>query len=163
MRKLCKRLILLGLAVIVLLGNCLPVFAAEDNTATQGEPVCCEGLTMLDNGNYYCILLDAVEEAAVFSYPERQVTTTFTHDIVDRNGEFIAMMTTTVTGEYSEVEHTAVISSITAYYSNAQVSGLSYSVSYSGDTATIDILLNGLSIGSSTYKLTTNGSIVWIA
>lgn len=72
-------------------------------------------------------------------------------------------MTLTITGEYSQMENTAVISSVTASYSEAQVSGLSYSVSYNGNTATIYILVNGASIGSLTYQLATNGSLQQIA
>lgn len=163
MKKLSKRLIIFGLTVLILLANCLTAFASEDSAAVQGEPVYCENLTILDGGNYYCVLVDTMEGAEVFSYPERQVTKTFVHNILDRSGEFVAKMTLTITGEYSQMENTAVISSVTASYSEAQVSGLSYSVSYNGNTATIYILVNGASIGSLTYQLATNGSLQQIA
>lgn len=161
-----KKILYYLLAVSLILSMSITASASEAfvnvEVPVQGTPVYCENLVLLDDGNYYCVLVETVEdESAIepFSYPERQKTKTFIHSVNDRNGTFLATLTVTVSGVYSEVEQSAVITSVVASYSNAQISGLSYSVSYNGNTAKLNILLNGLGIGSVSYKLYTNGSL----
>lgn len=139
------------------------VFTMEESAEpiVRGNPVRCENLTLLDGGNYYCILLDTIQENenGVLSYPERETTKTFLHAIVDRDGDFVANLTVTVKGIYSQADNYAEITSVSGAYSDQQISGLPYSVSYNGNTAQLNVLLNGLKIGSVSYKLYTNGSL----
>ena len=161
-----KKILNFLLVVSLILSMSITAFASETSsnveTLEQGDPVCCENLVLLDNGNYYCVLVETAEDESaieLFRYPERQKTKTFVYSVNNRNGVFIATLTVTVSGVYSEVEQSAVINSVVASYSNEQLSRLSYSVSYNGSTAQLNILLNGLGIGSLSYELYTNGSL----
>lgn len=165
-----KKLLNFLLVVSLMLSMCVTAFASETSTTVgtpvQGKTVFCENLVLLDDGNYYCILVETVEDKSTIeplSYPERQKTKTFVHNLVDRNGLFVATITVTVSGVYSEVEKSAVINSVVASFSNEQTpglsAGLSYSVSYNGSTAQLNILRYGQRIGSLSYKLYTNGSL----
>lgn len=173
MKRFTVQFLSLTLAVFMILSSSTAVFAAENEITDEavavreveyefedGGVVVCDALILLDE-DYYCVLQgsDEDEEVSAYSYTEKEKTKTFYSTVRDRNGKFIADLTTVVTGVYSYADNYATINSITATYSNAVISGLSYTTAYNGSTATLYITLNGAVIGSITYKLYTNGSL----
>lgn len=170
MKRYVVKFLSFSLALFVFFSSSSAVFAAENSTINEtastqhkfecGNVVVCDSLILLDEG-YYCILegSDECEEISTYSYTEKVKTGTFYSTVSDRNGNFIADLTTVVTGVYSYADNYATINSISATYSNAVISGLSYTTAYNGNTATLYITLNGAIIGSMTYKLYTNGSL----
>lgn len=157
--------ITLALALVLVMG--IPTYAAEESDdnvqeaveSVQGDSVT-TNIIIWDDGNYICstreieTVVEASEEITPYA---TSVSKSYEHTITDRNGAFIATFTTTVKGSYTS--SSAKITSVTGSYSDAVISGLSYSVSYSGNTATVSITLNGATIGSLGYKISTSGVI----
>lgn len=160
MKKLLRYLVICSLAFALVLGNAVPALAAGTERVVRGNDIRCENLTMLNDGYYMVLESQTGWETASRSYPEKQKTVVFAHDIYDRNGSLVAIADVTVTGVYSEVEKTAVITSASVSYRNAQSTQLSYSTSYDGNRVTVYFTIGGATIGQQSYKLYTNGALL---
>lgn len=166
MRKFFLRFLSLITAALFASANCVTVYAAESITEpstieiVKGSDIALDTVVIMDN--FVCITVESEEseDASPYAYTEKETTKSFVHTITDRNGNFIATFTTIVSGIYSYADNYATITSVTGSFSNAVITGLSYTVSYSGSTATVYITLNGATIGSLSYKLYTNGSLL---
>ena len=166
-----KRFLTLFFAIVLAVSfganNALKSYASEPTVdtkvmdAVQGNPVICDSVLLLDNG-YVCLTIssDESDDSTPFGYTEREKSKSFTHQILDKDGVVLANFSTVVYGVYSYADNYARITSVSGNYSNAIITGLSYSVSYNGDTATVSIKLNGVTIGHIYYRLYTNGSLV---
>lgn len=93
------------------------------------------------------------------SYPEKEVTKSFIHNLYDRNGAYIGTITTVIKGLYSQVDNWAQITSITATFGGPYASSLSYATYLSGNTGTVYIYFIGILSGSISYRILTNGTI----
>lgn len=164
MKKFYVRFFSLVAVLLLVASNGVVAFAAEneDNIeVVQGDSVITD-VVIWDNGNYICttkeLETEEIECASEGIVPyATTVSKSYEHTITDRNGAFVATFTTVVKGTYSS--SSAKITSVTGTYSDAVISGLSYSTSYSGNTATVYITLNGATIGSLGYKISTSGVI----
>lgn len=160
-------LLLLSLITVVSLVsmNSVTAYAAENIAESnaieivKGSDVIVDTVVLM--GDYVCTTTDSEESSVIspYAYTEKEKTKSFVHNITDRNGALVAKFTTTVYGVYSYADDYATIISVSGSFSDAALSGLGYTVSYNGDTATVYITKNGLAIGSITYKLYTNGSL----
>lgn len=173
MKKLSIKIVCFIISAIMILPNCTYASAAEIAPAieyneeievVQGSDIICNSVSIWDGGNYICITeeITGSNSAVPYAYPEREKTASFKHIIHDRNGVLIANFISTVKGIYSDADNYAMITSVTGYYEDAILSGLSYRTTYSGDTATVYITLNGVAIGSITYKQYINGRLLEI-
>lgn len=159
-----KRFISFIIASIMLF-SILPLngLAAEIEHVEKGDSVICTNLVLFDD--YYILTTDASiqttvqDDATPYAPVQRFTTKSYSHRIYDLNGAFIATFTTTVKGYYFYPSQEAEIVSVTGAYSNQAISGLSYRVEYNGNTATVNITLNGATIGSLGYKISTDGVI----
>lgn len=159
-----RKMFSLVLAFALIMTMSIPAFAAETDEAVeavnvvQGDAVSTD-ITIWDNGNYVCVTkkIETTEVSEGITPYATTVSTSYEHTITDRNGAFVATFTTVVKGTYSS--SSARITSVTGKYSDAVISGLGYSTTYSGSTATVYITLNGATIGSLGYKISTSGVI----
>lgn len=128
----------------------------------KGKDFVLQNLEMLDNG--MLVFTQEVSETDTVldesrGYPEKEKTKVFSHKIVDRNGAVMAIVYSTVTGVYSEVEHTAYLTSISGNPTGEFAYALSCSSSISGNTGSLNVYLHGVLACSLSYKIETNGTI----
>lgn len=163
MKKIFSFLFSFVFVLILLVGTSIPASAAETafsrkkNEVIQGNTIHAEAVDIWDGGNYVCITEKIETAEAPNGTVQPHIIESFKHTIWNSNGDFVAYFTSTVTGVTTGVE--ATILSVTGSFSNAAVSGLSYSASCNGNRATVNILLNGAKIGSLGYKISLDGTI----
>lgn len=92
--------------------------------------------------------------------PDRQVSKTFRHTLYYSNGNVLATVYVTVTGVCSQANNYAYVTNISASASGSGASGLSYTTSTGGSTGSISLYYNNAYIGSFSYQVNKNGSIV---
>ena len=96
---------------------------------------------------------------SVETIPEKEVTTSFSHNIYDRNNALMATIISTVKGVYSQVDSTAEMISISASISGPYASYFTYSTSISGADGYLYVYYNGSQVGTFHYRIYTTGSI----
>lgn len=129
----------------------------------SGKNMTAENICVLDNGNI-CVTNEVFEKVIVKDsgtreYPDKEKIKTFCHMIYDWNGIEIAALYSTVSGLYSEVDGSAMLTSITGYYTGTYASKCSYTSVFNANTGSISACFNGLPLGSFSYKIYANGSI----
>lgn len=100
-----------------------------------------------------------VKDSGTREYPDKEKIKTFCHMIYDWNGVEIAALYSTVSGLYSEVDGSVMLTSITGYYTGTYASKCSYTSVFNANTGSISACFNGLPLGSFLYKIYANGSI----
>ena len=85
---------------------------------------------------------------------------TFTHEVSTPENHLLAVITITVTGNISDDR--LLISHISTSLSNEQQEGLTVSEHISGETATVVLYVNQISVCHFQYRLSTDGSIVFL-
>ncbi len=168
-----KRIVSLFLGLGIVLSCCTVSFAAETNGSEmnaktdeieylKGEDLVLENIEILENG-FVAVTEKVSEDVALAdsgkARPEQERTAVFTHKIFDRNGKVMAILTSTVTGVYSQVDRTAFLTSIKGTFQGSFASDFSCSTSVSGSTGKINLYYNGMSAGSFSCKIYSNGTI----
>lgn len=157
-----KRIISMILTVVIAFAFCSTAFASDlskeahiNNTnANQDVIDLGDGITVVTT-----IISESDEVLGVTrSNPERQKTKTFEHEIkVD--GIKAAVLTTTVTGIYSQVAGDAYITSIKGTFTGKQAGRFFYNPDISGDTAKLFVFYDAIYRKTFIYKIYTNGNI----
>ena len=128
----------------------------EFSTVKRGSDVC---LDITLEG------LQKDEEIIPFGNVDQTTTTSFSFDLLDRNGEYVTSTVVTVTGVFSQIEHAAAISKVTATFSGGKADRISYKPDIDGDTVTVTFYYTAgvtFPIGSTGFKISTNGNITQI-
>ncbi len=172
----------LVLSLAVALGTSMPALAMENTNCDisensnnvvkyefevecVGNDIMIRNIELLDNGMLIITqeLSESENDVNQFrSIPEREKTKTFTHSLVDRNGIELAVLHSTVTGIYSQVDNDAYLTNISGHFTGDFAHDLSYSSSISGDTGSIYLYWNGVHLHTYTYKIFPNGTIQYI-
>ena len=162
-----KRIVSLFLGLGIVLSCCTVSFAAETNgsemNAKTDEIEYLKGEDLILENGFVAVTEKVSEDVALAdsgkARPEQERTAVFTHKIFDRNGKVMAILTSTVTGVYSQVDRTAFLTSIKGTFQGSFASDFSCSTSVSGSTGKINLYYNGMSAGSFSYKIYSNGTI----
>lgn len=144
--------LLIPLLLLALLCGCS---ASLEETATA---VPTEELAEIGTSSYYC----TTEELHEPTGNEGVVSTVFKHSIYDPEHDYIAKLAVTVTGSHSPEEGTASISSISAKLSEEAAEGLTVSEHLSGDTGTVILYRNQMSVCHFQYRLSSEGNIKFL-
>lgn len=142
--------------ILILLFGC----AAEppEETTANTEPYLA---TEIGTSSYYCITGESKEQA-VDSDTGTVTVKAFSHKIYNPNQEYVITLTTTVTGSCSAEEASAQVTKISGTLSDAQMDGFALSEHVSGDTGTIVVYLNGISVCHFQYRIYSDGNIEFI-
>lgn len=90
---------------------------------------------------------------------ERIKTKTFTYVLTGTGGVYLATATATVTGVYSQADGYAYLTSITASFTGPAAYMYTWSSSISGDTGSLDLILDSTVYITLHYKIYPNGTI----
>ena len=85
---------------------------------------------------------------------------TFTHEVSTTENQPLAVVTITVTGNFSD--NGLIISHISTSLFDEHQEGLTVSEHISGETATVVLYVNQISVCHFQYRLSTDGSIVFL-
>ena len=160
--KVIKNLVSILLTIILTLSFSVLSFASEEIIEyVQEEGGIFENVKEVKmGGDTFFVITEVVDEyMSLRAYPDKEVTKVFSHAILDRNGNRMATLHTTVIGVYSEADNTASILSIDGYFSGEYADYSTCSTSINGNTGSISIFFNGVSSGTLTYRISTNGNI----
>lgn len=158
-----KRLFSFIFVICILLSSASIVSAAENDYYVKGDIIVLNNLVLFDD--YLIITTNDSDQSTTqnsvspYAEVERFTQKTFNNIISDRNGAFIANFDVTVKGHYFYPSQEAEITLVIGFFSNQEVSGLTHTVFYNGDTATIYIKLNGVAIGTLSYRISPEGTI----
>ena len=141
---------------------------SDGTECVVGKDIRMTNLIMLENGFY--AIVDEIENTELNTqniqfpilqgFPDKTKTKYFTHRVFDRNGKFMAYLTTSVTGLYSQVDGgSSRIINISGSFSGAYANNLSYSTVLNGSTGTIYMHYRGINVGAIKYRIYTNGYI----
>lgn len=141
---------------------------SDGTECVVGKDIRMTNLILLENGFY--AIVDEIENTELNTqniqfpilqgFPDKTKTKYFTHRVFDRNGKFMAYLTTSVTGLYSQVDGgSSRIINISGSFSGAYANNLSYSTVLNGSTGTIYMHYRGINVGAIKYRIYTNGYI----
>lgn len=141
---------------------------SDGTECVVGKDIRMTNLIVLENGFY--AIVDEIENTELNTqniqfpilqgFPDKTKTKYFTHRVFDRNGKFMAYLTTSVTGLYSQVDGgSSRIINISGSFSGAYANNLSYSTVLNGSTGTIYMHYRGINVGAIKYRIYTNGYI----
>lgn len=141
---------------------------SDGTECVVGKDIRMTNLILLENGFY--AIVDEIENTELNTqniqfpilqgFPDKTKTKYFTHRVFDRNGKFMANLTTSVTGLYSQVDGgSSRIINISGSFSGAYANNLSYSTELNGSTGTIYMYYRGINVGAIKYRIYTNGYI----
>ena len=141
---------------------------SDGTECVVGKDIRMTNLIVLENGFY--AIVDETENTELNTqniqfpilqgFPDKTKTKYFTHRVFDRNGKFMAYLTTSVTGLYSQVDGgSSRIINISGSFSGAYANNLSYSTVLNGSTGTIYLYYRGRNAGAIKYGIYTNGYI----
>lgn len=157
-----KRIISIILAVVIIFALCSTAFAS--GLSTDGHTNNTDmNQNVMDLGDGITVVTTIISESdevlgVTRSNPERQKTKTFRHEIREY-ATVIAVLTTTVTGIYSQVAGDAYITSIKGEFTGTQAGRFHYTPSIAGDKAFMHIFCECIYRKSWIYKIYTNGNI----
>lgn len=99
-------------------------------------------------------------DAEICGEVAKTITKQFSSNVYYSGGEYAGKVVTTITASYSQVENWAQVEGVRAEAESASsLLLLTPECSMSGDTATVYIKANGITIGSLKYRVYTNGTI----
>ena len=141
---------------------------SDGTECVVGKDIRMTNLIMLENGFY--AIVDEIENTELNTqniqfpilqgFPDKTKTKYFTHRVFDRNGKFMAYLTTSVTGLYSQVDGgSSRIINISGSFSGAYANNFSYSTVLNGSMGTIYMYYRGINAGAIKYRIYTNGYI----
>ena len=141
---------------------------SDGTECVVGKDIRMTNLIVLENGFY--AIVDEIENTELNTqniqfpilqgFPDKTKTKYFTHRVFDRNGKFMAYLTTSVTALYSQVDGgSSRIINISGSFSGAYANNLSYSTVLNGSTGTIYMHYRGINVGAIKYRIYTNGYI----
>ena len=141
---------------------------SDGTECVVGKDIRMTNLIVLENGFY--AIVDEIENTELNTqniqfpilqgFPDKTKTKYFTHRVFDRNGKFMAYLTTSVTGLYSQVDGgSSRIINISESFSGAYANDFSYSTVLNGSTGTIYLYYRGRNAGAIKYGIYTNGYI----
>lgn len=113
-------------------------------------------------GQYHeieCAGHDEAEPSSSRYDSDRIKRKTFTHPLQDINGAPVAVMTVTVVGMYSQVDHYCSMQSLSCSITGTYSSLFSHGHSISGEYAYLTIYFNGTACLLFTYRIYENGTI----
>ena len=150
MSKFFKMLILLTMLLLTLSGC-----SQEIPQETTVPPTAPAGVEEIGNSSYYCTT-EQSEQSSQLSGAQTVTATAFSHEIYDPDYEYIATLTAVAAGTISDDD--CQITSINATLSEEQAEGLSISEHLSGDTGTVILYRNGISVCHFQYRLYDDGT-----
>ena len=152
-----KRLIAVFCAVLLILAGCILLryykrvssyYASAENSASIESPAYLTGY-------HYSTTVSEITHTV-----DPDGTTfrrTFTHEVYTQDDRDFVTVTVSVTGNISS--KATAISHISTSLSNIQLDGLTVSEHISGETATVVLYVNQISVCHFQYRLTADGSI----
>ena len=141
---------LIPLLLIFLLCGC----AAQPSEETAAT-IPTESLPEIGTSGYFCL----TEELHEPTGSETVSCTVFRHKIYDPDRDPLLTLTVTVTGSYQTAENTASILNLSVTQTDETADGLSTSQHLSGDTATVILYRNQLSVCHFQYRISPDGTI----
>lgn len=146
------------LAVLVLfallLNGCASEAPGETTARTEGP-----GATEIGTSSYSCVTGESETQQTITDSGTVWVKA-FSHRVYDPNGEYVVTLTTTVIG--TAEDGTAVVSAIRGNLSDAQADGFTVSEHISGDTGTIVLYRNQMSVCHFQYRILSDGSVKFL-
>lgn len=145
--------ILAGALCAVILAFLLATHFRSSPTTPSEEAL---SATEIGTSTYTCVT--TASEVTTQESPEGTIQSkTFSHNIYDAGGTFIATLHSDVTGILAD--ESASITSISSNLSETAKSGMTLSEHISGNTATIIVYINNLSICYFQYRLHGDGTL----
>ena len=157
MTKNEKRIIAVFCLILLVLAGCIlvrfyhrvsDVYAAAESTETAEELIPISGYTSTTTGG---------EFTASEGPDGSTVRRTFTHEVYTPENQTLAVINVTVTGNISSDSYT--VSHISTSLSEESQDGLTVSEHVSGETATVVLYVNQISVCHFQYRLSSDGSI----
>lgn len=150
-----KKMLFPFLLIVLFLWGC----GAEDTPEImQTMPA---GAAEIGSSSYRCITGES-EQTQQLSDGRTAKVKAFAHRIYNPNGEYVVTLTTAVTGVYSPGEDAAEIVDVSHVLSDAKMDGVSVSGHFSGDTATVVVYLNKVSVCHFQYRLSPDGTLEFL-
>ena len=157
MTKKDKRFIVVFCAVLLVLAGCILLryynrisnyYATLENTATAGDPAYLTGYYYTTSNSE----LTKAEDPDTITSKK-----TFIHQVYDQDEQHFVTVTVSITGSISSENR--VISHISTSLSDTQMDGMTISEHLSGETGTVVLYVNQISVCHFQYRLTPDGSI----
>ena len=169
-----KRLICTVLSILLAFVIITPVGTADSGTEANEECLSSDDemeyevtehiipVTIRDTENGVCYTWwgEETEEIDMSKgVPEKTKTRTFDHYYYSVDHQYMGMITSVVTGVYSQADNYALITSITPSVSGPNAVDFSTSVTISGDTGYLYVYFLGIYYTTHTYHIDPNGTI----
>lgn len=149
-----KKLILPFALLLSLLCGC----ASDSRDPAENVETAPAGAVEIGNSSYSCVTGESEKQSASSETGDVNVKA-FAHQIYDPNNEYIVTLTATVTWPNPSDADTPKMEGISGSLSDAQIDGLTLSEHLAGDTGTIVVYLNQISICHFQYRLSSDGSV----
>lgn len=121
----------------------------------EAPPVNIETLSQIGTSGYFCV----TEEKQEPTESDGINCAVFFHKVYDPDAEYLTTLTVTILGSYDESTQSASIPNISVSLSDDTIEGLSTSQHLSGDTATVILYRNQMSVCHFQYRVYPDGTI----
>lgn len=145
-----KKLTILLLLISALLCGCAADTAVETAETAPADAV------EIGASSYSCVTGES-EAQEVTSDTGTVMAKAFSHRIYNSNNEYVVTLTTTVT--FPAVESPTEITAVSGSLSDAQMEGFTISEHLAGDTGTVVLYLNQMSVCHFQYRLYADGTL----
>lgn len=152
-----KKTILLLLTVSLLFLCACSADTSTETTEVLGTLP--DGAAEIGTSSYSCVTGESIETQSL-SETLTAVVKAFSHRIYDPDNEYVVTLTNTVIGIYSS--DAAKISSVSGTLSDAETEGFTVSEHVSGDTATVVLYLNNISVCHFQYRISPDGTLEFL-
>lgn len=150
-----RKYTILIFALLLFLCGCTTQQPQETTASTEAFAA-----TEIGNSAYSCITGES-EIQEVTSDGEAVMVKAFSHKIYDPDNEYVVTLTTAVT--FPAEEGVSEITAVSGSLSDAQADGFTVSEHLSGDTATIVVYRNQMSVCHFQYRVYSDGSVELLA
>ena len=165
MKEKAKYILLPILAAVIVIGAALFLWHARDNSLpeeTSATAETADPLTVSEIGasSYYCITVESEETEQITEEDTIAKARAFSHKIYNPNYAYIGTLTTVAAGTADG--ESCKMASVSGELSDEQMDGLTLSEHLSGDTGTVVLYLNQVSVCHFQYLLYPDGTVEFL-